>query len=128
MKSENAPDRIALLRILDAAANRTREGLRVLEDWVRFALDDPHLTACLKQVRHDLAAALAPVPWEQRLAARDTEADVGTEIHTSAEFTRDNVSEVLTANFLRAQEGLRSLEEFGKVLDPAIGQAIGQLR
>jgi thiamine-phosphate pyrophosphorylase len=119
---------MALVRILDAAANRTREGLRVLEDWARFALDDAQLTACLKQVRHDLAAALAGVPWEQRLAARDTEADVGTEIHTSAEFARDNVSEVLAANFLRVQEGLRSLEEFGKVLDPAIGQAIGQLR
>jgi thiamine-phosphate pyrophosphorylase len=128
MKSENTADRIAVLRILDAAANRTREGLRVLEDWVRFALDDPHLTACLKQIRHDLAGALASVPWEQRLAARDTEADVGTAIHTSAEFARNNVAEVLTANFLRVQEGLRSLEEFGKVLDPAIGQAIGQLR
>ncbi len=122
------PDRMALLRILDAAANRTREALRVLEDWVRFALDNAHLMACLKQIRHDLAAALAPVPWEQRLAARDTEADVGTAIHTSAEFDRDNIAEVLTANFLRVQEGLRSLEEFGKVFDPAVGQAIGQLR
>jgi thiamine-phosphate pyrophosphorylase len=128
MNPQLATDQMALLRILDAAANRTREGLRVLEDWARFALDDAHLTACLKQVRHDLAAALAAVPWEQRLAARDTEADVGTAIHTSAEFARENVSEVLTANFLRVQEGLRSLEEFGKVLDPVIGQKIGQLR
>ena len=58
---------MALLRILDAAANRAREGLRVIEDWVRFALDDAHLTECLKQIRHDLAAALACIPWEQRL-------------------------------------------------------------
>jgi thiamine-phosphate pyrophosphorylase len=122
------PDQIALLRILDAAANRAREGLRVLEDWVRFALDDAHLMACLKQIRHDLAAALATVPWEHRLAARDTEADVGTEIHTSAEFARHNAAEVLTANFLRVQESLRSLEEYGKLLDPAIGQAVGQIR
>ncbi len=128
MNPQHTPDRTALFRILDAAANRTREGLRVLEDWARFALDDAHLTTCLKQLRHDLAVALAPVPWEQRLAARDTEADVGTAIHTSAEFARDSAAEVLIANFLRVQEGLRSLEEFGKVFDPAIGQAIGQLR
>jgi thiamine-phosphate pyrophosphorylase len=121
-------DHIAVLRILDAAANRGREGMRVLEDWVRFALDDAHLTECLKQVRHDLAAALASIPWEQRLAARDTQADVGTEIHTEAEARRDDVAEVLTANFLRLQESLRSLEEFGKIVDPAIGQAVGQLR
>jgi len=30
-----------LARILDASANRAREGLRVVEDFARFALDDP---------------------------------------------------------------------------------------
>ena len=38
-------------RIMDASANRAREGLRVIEDYVRFALDDPGLTKRLKQVR-----------------------------------------------------------------------------
>jgi thiamine-phosphate pyrophosphorylase len=128
MKSQIAPNQTAVLRILDAAANRGREGLRVLEDWVRFALDDAHLTECLKQIRHDLAAALSPIPWETRLAARATEADVGTAIHTASENRREDISGVLTANFLRLQESLRSLEEYGKLLDPAIGQAIGQLR
>ena len=28
-------------RVLDASANRAREGLRVVEDYVRFVLDDP---------------------------------------------------------------------------------------
>ena len=69
---------IALLRILDAAANRAREGLRVIEDYIRFALDDRHLTDCCKQARHALADTLAGVPPLQRLAARETQADVGT--------------------------------------------------
>jgi thiamine-phosphate pyrophosphorylase len=34
----------AVLRVLDASANRAREGLRVIEDYVRFVLDDRHLT------------------------------------------------------------------------------------
>ncbi len=119
---------MALLRILDAAANRAREGLRVTEDWVRFALDDAHLTECLKQIRHDLAAALAGIPWEQRLAARETQADVGTGITTPSEHNRERPRDVLTANFLRLEEGLRSLEEFGKIIDPAVGRAIEQLR
>ncbi len=59
---------IDLLRILDAAANRAREGLRVVEDYVRFALDDRHLTEQLKRLRHDLAAvagtiAPAAIAW-----------------------------------------------------------------
>ena len=45
---------IAVLRVLDAAANRAREGLRVVEDYVRFVLDDRHLTGLCKQLRHDL--------------------------------------------------------------------------
>src|SRR5271157_5463329 len=117
MTSQQVSHRMALLRILDAAANRAREGLRVIEDWVRFALDDGHLTECLKQIRHDLAAALACIPWEQRLAARETQADVGTRIATHSEANRAGPVDVLTANFLRLEESLRSLEEFGKILD-----------
>ncbi len=128
MNSPHVSHQMALLRILDAAANRAREGLRVIEDWVRFALDDAHLTECLKQLRHDLATALAHIPWEQRLAARETQADVGTDITTQSEHNRGKLIDVLTANFLRLQESLRSLEEFGKIIDPSIGIAIEQLR
>src|SRR5690606_23398103 len=46
------------LRILDAAANRGREGLRVVEDAARFLLNDAHLCGLLKSVRHELTAAL----------------------------------------------------------------------
>ncbi len=51
------PGGVDLARILDASANRAREGLRVVEDYVRFALDDPGLTRRLKEIRHRLAEA-----------------------------------------------------------------------
>ena len=54
--------RIATLRVLDTAANRAREGLRVVEDYVRFVLDDRHLTGLCKQLRHDLSRRLAADP------------------------------------------------------------------
>lgn len=47
------------LRTLDAAANRAREGLRVVEDYVRFSLDDAHLSRLLKELRHELTERLA---------------------------------------------------------------------
>src|ERR1700690_502006 len=101
MNSPHVSHQMALLRILDAAANRAREGLRVVEDWVRFALDDAHLTGCLKQIRHDLANALAGISWAERLAARETQADVGTGITTPSEHRREKPVDVLTANLLR---------------------------
>src|SRR5207253_4637791 len=92
-------DEVAALRIIDAAANRCGEGLRVVEDYLRFALDDRHLTAECKAIRHDLTAALEVFPCILRHAARETQADVGTSVTTAAENVRGDSLAVLQANF-----------------------------
>jgi thiamine-phosphate pyrophosphorylase len=107
-----------LARVFDAASNRAREGLRVVEDYVRFVLDDPMLTRRLKECRHRLAAATRSLDLDgSALAARDTEGDVGTHIMTVDERSRENPRAVLAANFRRTEEALRSLEEFAKLSD-----------
>jgi len=113
--STAAPTASDVLRVLDAAANRAREGLRVIEDFVRFVLDDRHLTQLCKQLRHDLTAGLSPISIDSRMAARETQGDVGTVLTTSSEQCRDDMASVVRANFARLQESLRSLEEFGKL-------------
>ncbi len=117
-----------LLRLLDASANRAREALRVVEDYVRFVLDDQHLTERLKVLRHGLTSALAGISTTERLATRDTQADVGTSLSTTAEQLRRDSDDVLTANFTRLQESLRSLEEFSKIGNIFPASAIEQLR
>lgn len=117
-----------LLRILDAAANRAREGLRVIEDFARFGLGDAPLTAELKTLRHDLTAALGLLPTNAMLASRDTPGDVGTAISTPAEAFRAGIDAVLAANLKRLQESLRSLEEYGKLVSPEVGRTMEQLR
>ncbi len=104
-------------RILDASANRAREGLRVVEDYARFVLDDPGLTRRLKEVRHRLAEALRGFDPDLLIAARDTREDVGTHIMTPSEQVRENPRAVLSANFKRVAEALRTLEEYGKLVD-----------
>ncbi|MGC4007113.1 MAG: hypothetical protein QM811_29900 [Pirellulales bacterium] len=116
------------LRILDAAANRAREGLRVVEDYVRFVLDDRFLTSELKTLRHDLTAALTGLPEEGRLAMRDVAGDIGTTITTEAERTRLDEAAVARANWKRLQEALRTLEEFAKPLSITIAAACEALR
>jgi thiamine-phosphate pyrophosphorylase len=117
-----------VLRIVDAAANRIREGLRVLEDFVRFGLDDKHLTERLKNWRHDLAQTLSRLDAAELLAARETQQDVGTRIGTLAESRRDSLLDVVRANFKRMQEALRTLEEYGKILSPLLGEQAERLR
>ncbi len=117
-----------VVRLLDASANRAREALRVIEDYVRFVLDDRHLTERLKLLRHGLTSILAPISMTDRLATRDTQTDVGTTVSTVAEQLRRDHREVLTANFTRLQESLRSLEEFGKIDNLLRSPLIEQLR
>lgn len=124
----NRTAEIAALRVIDAAANRAREGLRAIEDYTRLSLDDRHLTELCKQLRHDLVEALAPISAERRLAARETQADVGTTLDTATEARRETSADILAANFARLQESLRSLEEYCKLLDPAVAAAMKQLR
>ena len=90
--------------ILDAAANRAHEGLRVIEDYIRFVLDDQHLARLCKQLRHDFTSAIRRLPLEDRLTARDTLADVGASLTTPEERQRADAADVLAANFSRLQE------------------------
>ena len=117
----------AVYRLLDVNLNRAREALRVLEDVARFVLDDPLLVAEFKTLRHDLAAATRG--WEpDGLIHRDTPGDVGTSITTAAEQSRADVTAVAVAAGKRLGEALRSIEEFGKVLDPAAAAAVEAIR
>jgi len=122
-------DDTAVLRTLDANANRAREGLRVAEDYARFALDSPRLTAAFKSVRHRLRQAMASLGRaDALLAARDTPGDVGTAVSTESELRRTDAADVARAAVKRVQEALRSLEEFGKTLDADAGRALEALR
>jgi thiamine-phosphate pyrophosphorylase len=107
----------AHLRILDAALNRSGEGLRVVEDFVRFVLDDRFLTGQAKQLRHELTEAAGAISATERHAARDTAADVGTSISTTQEGERSGAWDVCAASLKRTEQALRSLEEYGKLVD-----------
>ncbi len=114
------------MRILDANVNRAREALRVMEDAARFALDDLLLTAALKQLRHDFALALKQL--DNLDSYRDAPNDVGTKITTETELARDSISQVVIAAGKRLSEALRSIEEYGKILNADFARAIEKLR
>jgi len=127
-RESTATDNSDTYRVLDTAANRAREGLRVVEDFTRFTLDDPHLTRLLKQYRHELAETVGRFDSSAMLKSRDTPNDVGTNVTTQAETIRRSPLDVAQANFKRVQEALRTLEEFGKIIAPITSERIEQLR
>ena len=115
---------VALYRILDANLDRAREGLRVIEDWCRFGLNDPKLSEQCKTMRQTLGQ------WHKPMfrSARDTHGDLGTSITHPLESVRSDIPQVLQANLCRIEESLRVLEEYGKVYSPEMGAAMKQLR
>jgi thiamine-phosphate pyrophosphorylase len=110
----------SLDRILDAAFNRAREALRVLEDVYRFGRDDRSAQRRLKRLRHRLSSLERPRALEL-LAARDASRDVGRGDDLSA---RSGLGPVAAANFKRLEEALRSIEEAG----PDLRSAAASLR
>jgi thiamine-phosphate pyrophosphorylase len=115
-----------ILRILDANFNRAREGLRVVEDGVRFILDDGALTRKVKKVRHALSRKYAGLfCGVTALAARDSEHDAGREYDTAA---KTGAGDIIVRNLMRSSEALRCLEEYGKSLKPEAAVAFHDLR
>jgi thiamine-phosphate pyrophosphorylase len=115
-------------RALDASANRAAEALRVLEDVLRFGLDDGHLTRLAKDLRHDLAAALTRHGLGQRMAARDVGGDVGVGIEAEAGLSRAGLADLVAANAARAAQALRSLQECSAVVAPEASGGFESIR
>ncbi len=114
----------SVFRILDANLDRAREGLRILEEWCRFGLNDESATAQFKHLRQSVAQWHTPAI---RLA-RDTPGDLGTALTHPQEATRSSLTEVLQVNFARTQEALRVLEEYGKLHSVEMAAACKQMR
>lgn len=114
----------AVCRILDANLDRSREGLRIVEEWCRFGLSSTELAKECKQLRQEIAK------WHTAdlRAFRDTLGDIGTELTHPQEEERSSLQELLQANLCRVEEAMRVLEEYGKLYHPEMGSAFKQLR
>ncbi len=105
MKKEN------YLRLIDANLNRLREGIRVVEDIFRYVYNDKQTSIKLKELRH-----LSRLDnYIELLETRDVKNDV-LRGSIKSEQNRNDMNSILIANFKRAQESSRVLEEFCKLI------------
>ena len=114
----------AVYRILDANLDRAREGLRIIEEWCRFGLNNTELTEECKKIRQELAQ----LHGSEIRQARNTPEDVGTDLSHPQEENRANIEALLQANLCRVQEALRVLEEYGKLYQIQLGTICKKLR
>ncbi|MBU0600331.1 thiamine-phosphate pyrophosphorylase [bacterium] len=103
-------------QIIDANANRAREGIRVIEEVARFILEDKDLTIRLKEIRHQITKYIKELnPDKPFIFSRESSSDLGAKINLDSEKKRFGLSCLIEANFKRVEEAIRVLEEFLKV-------------
>lgn len=99
------------LRLIDANLNRLREGIRVVEDIFRYVYNDKQTALKLKELRH----LSRLVNYIELLETRDVKNDV-LRSSIKSEQNRTDLYSILIANFKRAEESSRVLEEFCKLI------------
>ena len=109
--------------MIDANLNRLKEGLRVIEDICRYIHNDTILTPQIKELRHKLQLAYSI----ERLEHRDIDGDI-QKSSTKSELTRGNLQDLVIANFSRAQESARVLEESFKLTELELSEVFKKIR
>ena len=110
-------------RLIDANYNRLKEALRLLEDIQRFIFDNKELSYAFKEIRHSLTTLYNP----QRVEHRDIINDV-SKSSTNSELKRESLSDLIEANFYRAFESSRVLEEAFKLIEPKNSSIAKEIR
>ena len=99
-----------LFRVIDANINRLKEGIRVIEDIKRYRDNDKTTSTKLKTLRHK--AKISEI--KELLTYRDSINDV-LRPTIKSELQRENITGIIIANFKRAEESARVLEELFKL-------------
>jgi len=110
-------------RLIDANLNRLKEGIRVIEDINRYIYNNKTLTPQLKSIRHAVAKGYDT----QRLQHRDILGDIQKK-SIDSELARSSIEDIVIANFSRATESARVLEECFKLTDIELSEHFKILR
>ena len=112
-----------LFRVCDANLNRLREGVRVVEDILRYCDNNKNLSSKLKNLRHKARIK----ENTQLLQNRDIINDV-LRSTTKSELKRESIENIITANFKRAEESARVLEEIFKLYNNSYSENFKHIR
>ncbi len=114
----------SVAQLIDANLDRAREGLRVIEDWCRFGLNQKELVVTLKDWRQQLGNHHHAIYKNARATSRDQ----GIGLSHPAQENRTSTEQIIAANCSRVQEALRVLEEFTRNTDPALASNASKIR
>ena len=119
-----------IFSIIDANINRAKEGLRVIEDIIRFIYKNKEILTKIKNVRHEIDNITYDLTPEYKILLKNRNSlyDAGRKIKNKWEFKRNNFSDIIISNFKRVEESLRVLEEISKIIKKSCAIRFKDLR
>jgi len=123
---------LEFLRLLDANANRAREGIRTAEDYCRYGLNEKRWSERLKSIRRAISEILGVHFTSRELTESRNVGQDPLHPDSVADSARpaysENGRDVAHRGLKRAQEALRVLEEFLRASKPDASAQFAQHR
>ena len=113
-----------IYQIIDANLDRAREGLRVLEDWARFALGKEKYVKRIKNFRQILGKNHLEVYKQSRNFIKDN----CKGLTHQEQLKRNTPEQIISSNAGRVQEALRVIEEFSRPHNHDLSKIASEIR
>lgn len=119
-----------IFSIIDANTNRAKEGLRVIEDIIRFLHKDKKSLIKIKNIRHEIDNVIYDLTpsYKTLLDNRNSLSDTGRKVKNKGELNREKLEDIIISNFKRVEESLRVLEEVSKIINKRCAMWFKDLR
>jgi len=115
---------LRICQIIDANLDRAREGLRVLEDWARFALGENDSVKKIKNFRQILGKNHLEVYKQSRNFIEDE----CKGLTHQEQIKRNAPDQIISSNAGRVQEALRVIEEFSRQHNHELSKIAAEIR
>jgi thiamine-phosphate pyrophosphorylase len=113
-----------ILRLIDANINRITEGLRVVEEVLRFVYKEDKIYKTLRSIRHKIVKLFDEF-YPQSVLQRASSIDPG---RTAEEKSYKDIRQLVVSNFHRVTESFRVLEEIAKLVNTKKISEVKKLR
>jgi len=100
----------------------------MLEDYFRFISEEEYMRNNIRKIRHSIKAISSDKKLTKKLIEnRDVRNDIGNKLDT-LEIKRNDIFDIVYANFQRVKESLRVIEELLKIVDKSKVKAAKKIR
>uniref|UniRef100_A0A7V0Z5J4 Thiamine-phosphate synthase n=1 Tax=candidate division WOR-3 bacterium TaxID=2052148 RepID=A0A7V0Z5J4_UNCW3 len=114
-------------RILDVNLNRLTESLKLIEDYARFVMEDLSILENIRKLRKSFLNIKKSLPVKNFILYRHSETDLGREPEFDV-IPRQAEDDILLANFSRAKESARIIEEILRQKNKIMSRNIKKIR